>query len=503
MDINAAFSIASSGLFNASNQLAVVANNVANQNTTAYATEIANQSSLVGNGVGMGVVSTATTRDINLSLQAAVFSQNATVASLTTQSNALGAIDAVSGTTGAGNDLSSLLGNVQSAFTTLSSSPDSGASQAAVVSAAQSLTSGINAIADAITTQRQNAQNSVVSDVATLNNALGQISQLNNQIVTATQAGQSTASLQNQRDISEQSISSLIGAKFVTGTNGAVQVVTTSGLTLPTDGTQITAGNATINATSAYPGSIPAITLNGSDITNALQGGSIGAAIALRDSTLPTRQAALDEFSSQLANRFSAQGLTLFSDSAGNVPTTGTPTQANYVGFSSQIQVNPAVSANVSLVRDGTNNIAGSATGASAFTTNVAGTAGFTTLISRVLDYALGGYTQSGVAQGNIPTSGLGATGSLGIAYLPGTTLGTFATSLSANDATQVSNVSSQLASETDTQTTLQNQLSTGSAVSVDAQMSDMVTLQNSYGANAKVISAIQTMWTALLAAVN
>lgn len=503
MSINAALDLAASGILTVNNGLAVVANNIANQSTSGYATEVANQATVTASGVDMAVVSTATTRDIDLSLQSSVFSQNATVASLSTQSTALSAIDDVSGTTGAGDDLPSLLADLESSFTTLSSTPDSATVQASVLSDASDLADGINSIADAITTQRQTAQNNMVSDVSSLNTALAQIGTLNAQIVAAKQAGQSTADLENQRDAQEQTISSLLSVKFVSEPNGAVQVMTSTGLTLPTDGTGLSTSSATIDATSTYPGGIPAITLDGADVTGSLTGGSIGGAITLRDNTLPARQAELDEFSEQLASRFSAQGLTLFTDASGNVPSTGTPTQTNYVGFSSTIQVNPAVSSDASLVREGTNDITGSSTGASAFTTNSSGTAGFTTLIDRVLNYTFGDDVQDGVAQTAIPTTGLGATGGISLSYETGDTLTSFAAALAGNDATQVSDVSSQLTDETDTQTTLSDQLSSGSAVSVDAQMSLMVELQNSYQANAKVLTAIQGMWTDLFDAIN
>jgi len=39
--------------------------------------------------------------------------------------------------------------------------------------------------------------------------------------------------------------------------------------------------------------------------------------------------------------------------------------------------------------------------------------------------------------------------------------------------------------------------------VNIDAEMSQMIVLQNAYGANARVISTIQTMWTQLLQAVS
>jgi len=503
MNIFSALDIAASGILTVNNQLSVVANNIANQNTTAYATEVGNQSAIVAGGTGMGVVSTATTRDIDLSLQGAVFTQNASVASLATQNTALSAIDDVSGTTGAGNDLPSLLGNLQASFTTLSSTPDSGAAQSEVVSAASVLASGINNISGAVASQRQSAQDNIVANVSTLNRALATVGTLNAQIVLNQAMGLGTADLQNQRDISEQAISSLVDVKFVTSPNGAVQAITNSGLTLPTDGTGLTTSATTITAASTYPSDIPAIALDGTDVTGSLTGGSIGAAITLRDTTLPARQAELDEFSEQLATRFSAQGLDLFTDGAEGVPATGSPTQTNYVGFAGSIEVNPAVSATVSLVRDGTQDVAGSTTGASAFTRNSAGTAGFTTLINRVLNYTFGGDVQSNVAQTTIPTSGLGPNGSDSVGYNPGESLSSFVSAFSSNDAAEVSNVSSQLTGETDTQTTLQNQLSSGSAVSVDAQMSDMVQLQNSYAANAKVLTTVEGLWTDLFDAVD
>ena len=100
-------------------------------------------------------------------------------------------------------------------------------------------------------------------------------------------------------------------------------------------------------------------------------GGRIGADITLRDTTLPTDQAELDEFAYGVSSRFAGQGLNLFTDPAGQRAVGGgTPAQAGYVGFAATIQVNPAVTADPSLVRDGTNAIANSPTGAAAFTPN-------------------------------------------------------------------------------------------------------------------------------------
>ena len=45
----------------------------------------------------------------------------------------------------------------------------------------------------------------------------------------------------------------------------------------------------------------------------------------------------------------------------------------------------------------------------------------------------------------------------------------------------------------------LETKLTAVTGVSVDTEMSDMIRLQSAYGANAKVIQAVQDMWTQLL----
>jgi flagellar hook-associated protein 1 FlgK len=233
-------------------------------------------------------------------------------------------------------------------------------------------------------------------------------------------------------------------------------------------------------------------------------GGAIGAALTLRDTTMPTYQASLDEFSETLATRFQAQGLTLFSDGQGNVPvSTSAPVQSGYLGFSAVITVNPAVVTTPSLVRDGTQAVAGSPTGASAFTPNPNGETGFNTMIERVLNYALGTQVQDGVTQPAGASSGLGASGTLATPYTFTGALGDYANALTSSQSVDSATASSAAADAGDAQTALTANLQAKTGVSMDNQLSLMVQLQNAYGANAKIVSTIQQMYTALLNAVQ
>ncbi len=456
----------------------------------------------------MGVLTEPATRSVDQALQGENLQQNATVAGLQTTQTALQSIDSLSGTPGQGSDLGSLLGAMQDQFSTLLNDPSNPTQQSAVVASATTLARGINALSSGYTTQRQTAENNIVAEVGAVNSALGTIGALSTQIVALRANGQSPADLENQRDAAVQSLSQLLSVNVLGQPDGNMVVTTASGMTLPTDASSgplsVTAAN--VEPGSYYPGGgIGGIMLGGVDVTQQLTGGQLGANITLRDTTLPTYQAELDEFSQNLASRFAAQGLTLFTDPNGNVPAGGgNPVQSGYVGFAAEIQVNPAVQADPSLVRDGTNSIAGSPTGASAFTPNPpGGPAGFTTLITRVLNNALGADAQSGVPQPVSNTTGLGATGTLTAPFAAPATPGDFATALTGAEASDSATTTSQLSTEQAVQTALAGQLSSQSGVNIDQQMSLMIQLQNAYGANAKVISAVQNMFDELLAAVS
>ena len=149
MSIDSALSIASGGLANLAQQMAVVSNNVANAATPAYAEEVSTQTSLVGDGQGFGVLTGRVVRQIDLQLQQEMFSQNAVVAGLNATSQGLGPVNAAQGVPSQGSDLGSVLGALQTAFTNLQSDPSNAASQSQVVNAASALAGQINALGNA------------------------------------------------------------------------------------------------------------------------------------------------------------------------------------------------------------------------------------------------------------------------------------------------------------------------------------------------------------------
>jgi flagellar hook-associated protein 1 FlgK len=502
MNLDASISIAASGLRSVTKGLAVSSQNVANSSTPSYAAESVADTALVGGDGGGGVVAGPATITVDQSLQASVFEQNAEVAAQQTTSDALSQIDATQGATAAGNDLASEVGALSDAFSSLDADPGNAAGQSAVVSAANTLAATINSTANAYQAGRQAAQNSIVADVATLNTTLSQIGSLSRQIVAAQGVGQTTADLQNQLAAAESTAAQLAGIKFLPQSDGGV-VALVGGNQINLDAA--TGPFAIATATLSPESTGPALTLNGEDVTAAVTSGSIGANLTLRDTTLPAGQAGLDEFAQTLATRLANQGLQLFTDPAGNIPAGGgSPVQSTYIGFANVIQVNPAVTADNALVRDGTNAVAAGTGGAAGFTPNPAGgPTGFTTLIDNVLQYGFGADAQAGTPQPAPNTTGLGVNGTVTLNYQTSDTIGGFAANLVAAQSTAVNAAATALTTSTSLQTTLQSKLAAGSGVSIDSELSNLIVLQNAYGANAKVLTAAQSMWTDLFTAVT
>lgn len=506
MTLAASLTIANSGLAAIGQGFSVISHNIANADTQGYGAESTTQWTLYAEDLGEGVFAGPATLAKDPSLQAQLYQQNASAGAAQATSAALSALQPSLGSVGAGNDLGSLLANVQTQFSSLLNDPSSATAQGAVVSAAQALTGKINSLASAYGQARQNAQDALVSGVGSLNAALSDIGTLSDRIIMLKSQGASTADLENERNQDAATISGLVGVRFSELPNGDLQVFTTNGTQLPTRGaTRLSVASAQAGSGAYYPGGgLPGITLDGADVTSQLGGGSIGAELALRDTTLPTYGAALDEFAQTLSSRFAAQGLALFSDPQGNVPAGGgTPVQSGYVGYASAITVNPAVVNNPALVRDGTNAVPASTTGASAFTPNPSGQTGFSVLIQRVLNFALGAQAQDGVAQPPAAASGLGPSGTLSAPFTGAGNLGDYATALTASQAADSATATTAATDQADTQSALSNQLQTQTGVNMDGQLSLMVQLQNAYGANAKIISAVQEMFTTLLQAVQ
>ncbi|MFT8549538.1 MAG: flagellar basal body rod C-terminal domain-containing protein [Acetobacter okinawensis] len=531
MDLGSALSIASSGLNGIEYQYSVVSQNVANSSTTGYVSESASVTSAVANNQGTGVRIGQTVLNVSPYLQSSLYTQNAKVSALTASSNSLSAVSSVQGSTsadsGSTNTLSDALGNVQTALTSLTSTPLESSAQTAVITAATSLTDTIHTLASTYTAQRQTAEDTIVSTVSTINQNLTQIGQLSKQIMALKAVGSDTADLENSRLEVMNDLSSEIGVKFTETSKGDMVVTTEDGTKLPTrpdqiglnDNTQTLPSNTwplsatngstastTITDNMYYDSSDPTnsaiagITVadgttstSTTDITSHLTSGTLGANITLRDTTYPTMQAQLNAFSTTLINRFTAAGMSLFTSSSGSsvISTTATGSSSEQTNLASGITVNSTYSDTPSDLSPSGSTTTITSVLSTTFGTSSSDVSGSTTL------------SDGTVVSLDAPTSNLGPSGSLSTGYSATQGLVALATSLTSNQGATISTASTNLTYATAVQTTLSAKVTSVSGVDVNTEMSKIVALQNAYTANAKIISSVQTMFSALLDAIN
>lgn len=446
-------SSASSGLDSVERQLAVLSQNVSNASTPNYVHELTPLTSLDSAGGPAGVRAGPANRDIDAQLQHNLFASVGNEAGSKVTQTALSAVDQASGTPGSGHDLASLVGALQDGFTTLGADPSNETQQNTVLGKANALVDGIHSLSESLVQARQAAQGSLSDAVTTANAALHAIGQLSDQVIAAKASGQSTAGLENDRDGQMKTLAQLTGAKFNHLANGDVQAIAANSV-LPLHADSGPFSLATISFTAGSgTTAVPPLLMNG--ITVPSLGGEMGANLALRDATIPDMQSRLDEFARSLSSSFQSQNVPLLSDSSGSVPTSGVAA----TGFSATIGVSPGFTP--SMLRDGTGPTL---------------PAGDNTVINNVLNTVF-------------------SSSSTGAPALAATVVAGF--------AAQAAQAGSTATANTALRTGLESRLSAESGVSVNSELAQMVQLQTAYAANAKVVTAVQSMWTALLDSVR
>lgn len=509
MSLDSTLSIARSGLLQTQRALANAANNVANAETDGYTRKTVLGQAREAAGQSMGVRTLEPTREVDEALITELNGRRGTLAAMTARERLLQAVERAHGSPEAGEGIGDLVTSLRSAFTALRADPASQSRQAEVLRAAEDLAGRLNAVSDAIGAARQQVQDGIVAEVGAMNHTLNDIADLTGRIRDNIALGLSSAELEDQRDAAIATLSESLGVTALKKQDGSVTLLARGGMVLPLDPKKpaFATADASLGPSAYYGagGTIPAVTLGGVDVTQRLAGGRIGELITLRDATLPRMQAEADVTAAGIAWRFENEGLRLFTDAAGAVPdaTAAYPGSAQ-VGFAGTIRTNPAITANTTLLRDGTHAVAATPGGPTAFTPNPSGgPAGFASLLDRVLDFTFGTEAAAGNAWPGFATTGLGPDGTLASGFSAPSTLEGFGAAVTAAQTAERAAATERKESAQATKAGLEARFAQRSGVDVDAEMAAMVTLQNAYAANAKVMATVQQMWDTLLGAVR
>ena len=354
MSLSHALSNALSGLTASSRMAEIVSANLANVLTDGYGRRSVDLSAQTIGGRGGGVTIDGISRRTDRAMIADRRTTESALSRQETLAKTLTRLETAVGVTGDDTALGGRIAALEQALVAASADPGSDIRLAAVVDRFGDVTATIRSSAKAISKLREEADQSIKTQVGTLNAALKQMESLNDDIVRATSRGQDASALLDHRQVVIDQIATIVPIRELDRQNGRIALATLAGTTL-IDGAAAGIGfqpSSTITPDMSFgAGTLSGLTLNGQpvDLGNGigkLAGGSLGAAFTLRDDTLVTAQAGLDAVARDLIERFqnSAVDPTLAIGDAGLLTDSGIAFDPlNAVGLAARIAVNTAI----------------------------------------------------------------------------------------------------------------------------------------------------------------
>ncbi|MFZ1110678.1 MAG: flagellar hook-associated protein FlgK [Rhodomicrobium sp.] len=493
MSLSSAYDGAIAGLSSASAQIALVSRNIANQSNPSATRKIAN----IVTVNGLPTVASIS-RVSSSALLSSLLSANAANGEQSAISTALTQLQTTLGTSGnSSNAPVALLGQLNDALQTYAASPQNSAAAQSAVVAAQNLANGLNSASATVESVRNQADAGIASSVTSINNLLNQFGQVNATIVTGTVSGADVTDAMDQRDSILQQLSQQIGITTVTRANNDVAIFTDSGVTLFDKTARSVTFTPTAFLTPGTPGN--AVYADGVPITDqgsslSIHSGALVGLVNVRDNLAVTYQTQLDEMARGLITDFQetdqsgsatpqAPQAGLFTDGVDlNVPPAGTAVP----GLAASIQVASTVdptTGNPSLLRDG--GISTNGAGSVYVYNPTPGQTGYSARLNQLIS----NLSQSIAFD---PTAGAGTNESVS----------DFASASASWLGTQVSQATAAASYSAALQSSATNALSNTTGVNLDTEMSNMLALEQSYQASAKLLDSINSMYTALFAAI-
>jgi flagellar hook-associated protein 1 FlgK len=314
VSLNGIAASALSALKTSSAALGVVSNNVANLNTPGYARRVVNEQTLAAGGRLMGVDIASVQRVVDQFLQQENYAAGGSASQYDTQAGLFTQLNGLLGGPGDNQSLATGLTNLSAAFATASQAPSSSSSSTAVLNALDGVANDISNVSSTISSLQSQIDSQVVSSISSTNSLINQIYTLNQQIKTASAAGDTASALLDQRDVALNSLSKIMGLRVNQQSDGSVNVTTADGINLVSNtyavlsysgGTQNgTYGNIQIQDTNPQSGQTvgPAMALEPH-----LSSGSLKGMIDMRDQTLGGLAQSLGNFAQNTAQAFNAQ----------------------------------------------------------------------------------------------------------------------------------------------------------------------------------------------------
>ncbi len=312
MALTSALHTSFAGIRNTEAKIYTTSSNVTNADKPGYTRKEIETNYLSVNGQTVAFSTSLETVDYNLYLFENLI-EDTTIASLhDTISTYMTQYSAQLGTTNGDNSLASFADNFATNLAKLSATPEDASLKSNVIDAAEILARELNRVSDSVQEYRLQVDSKIERSVTEVNNSLQKIADINEMIIEANVAGQSTANLEDDRRVELEKVAAFIDIDYFENNDGEIQIYTNGRPLLDSRAHTIAyAANTNLDKTTLYPAGFGAIDLDGFDLTPVISSGKIGGLIDLRDTLLVSEQAKFDEFSSVMiteVNRVSNQG---------------------------------------------------------------------------------------------------------------------------------------------------------------------------------------------------
>src|SRR6201987_2426502 len=238
MGLDVALQDAMTGLRATQSQIQVISANIANAQTPGYSEETIAQTPIRTPAGGAGVQTGIIQRVSDQLLSTKLAKQSSAASGASTTNNYLQQLQSLMGQVGSGSSFTDAYNNFVGAMQTEAATPEDPVAQSAAVNAGQQLAQQLNQFSSGIQSLRANPDTHLRTSVTAPHTALNQIATLNGSIAQVQAEGQSTATLQDQRDQALNQVSQLIGVTSYQRPDGSLVVLANSGQTL-IDGTSV------------------------------------------------------------------------------------------------------------------------------------------------------------------------------------------------------------------------------------------------------------------------
>lgn len=485
MSLNATLNAALSGLTATSREADLIAQNIANSRTEGYTVRNIELAPLTVGGTGAGVRVAGVTLAEDPALIAQRRTADANLAASSTRAGALEDLADLFGDPGSANALAVRAAEFETALQAAASEPSSLPTLDVASRAASSLAEGIVSISTETQRMRVAADAEIAAQVAQVNANLQEIDALNRQIQMLTLGGSDASALIDARKALIDEVASIIPISEAKRDNGQVALFTANGATL-LDGIPselgFTATPVITQDMTLASGALSGLTLNGraidaglADGSGLVDGGSLSAAFELRDTELPAAADKLDLLAEDLVLRFQAAGLDptrgatdpgLFTDNGAFYD------PANLAGLSGRLELNSAVdpfTGDPSLLRDGLYAAA-------------PGEVGDSSILSAL---------EAAAREARAPDAGLGISGAGSVSD--------FTAGLASVFASAQVQAEKEQSADAAFATGLRDAEAQISGVDTDEQLQRLLLVEQSYAANARVISVVDELFRRLV----